>query len=242
MIGEDRLKLNERFIQIFELLEQRGDISANSRDGRGIGDFADRVLGNRGYGHIIRAFLNPDDKRVIDYKHIKKLCQVFGVSEQYMLYGMGSPFGMDLPISDSIVQANTLRPNILFTSVRAFAGNTIGTDGREDTEFYAIPGIAGGDFVSFPITGDSMEPVIKNGDIVICKKIESLMDIKEGEMYAVKNNGQLWIKYVKTITNNRGRIVRLRMISANFLEYDPFEEEVNEYTQLFKVTKRISSI
>ena len=63
MIREDRVKLNERFINVFQLLEERGDIVLNDRSGKGMGDFAKKILGNRAYGHIVRAFLNEDDKR-----------------------------------------------------------------------------------------------------------------------------------------------------------------------------------
>jgi len=68
MIRDDRIQLNNRFIHVFSLLEERGDIVLNDRNGKGMGDFADKILGNRAYGHIVRAFLNKEDKRVIDYR------------------------------------------------------------------------------------------------------------------------------------------------------------------------------
>jgi hypothetical protein len=242
MITDERLKMNERFVKVFEMLVDRGDIVMNDRDGRGIGDFAAKIIGNRGYGHIIRAFLNPNDKRVIDYHHIKSLCRHYGVNETYITKGTGTPFGMDLPTADIQVDANSIRPNIMFTSARAFAGDTIGAEVSEDMQYFGIPGIGGGEWVSFTIDGNSMDPIIKNGDIVICRKLESTNDIKENEIYAVKSNGKLWVKHVQPIHNQKRRVVRLRMISANYLEFDPFEEDVNEYTQLFKVVKRISVI
>ena len=87
-----------------------------------------------------------------------------------------------------------------------------------------------------------MNPVISDGDIVICREVSSLNDIKDNEIYAVKSNGALWVKHVQRIFNNRGRVQRLRLISANNLEFDPFEEEVNEYTRLYKLIRRISAI
>ncbi len=56
MIREDRILLNERFIKVFHLLEEKGVVVKNDRNGRGMGDFAEKVLGNRAYGHIIRAY------------------------------------------------------------------------------------------------------------------------------------------------------------------------------------------
>ena len=96
--------------------------------------------------------------------------------------------------------------------------------------------------VAFPIEGHSMEPVIINGDIVVCKEVSSLRDIKDNEIYAVKSNGTLWVKYVQLIQDPKGRITSLKLISANYLEHDPFEEEVNSYTRLYKVIRRISQM
>lgn len=245
MIREDRRKLNDRFIKVFKLLEERGEIVKNDRNGKGIGDFAEKILGNRAYGHIVRAYLNPRDKRCIDYRQARILCQEYGVNESYMLDGVGSPFGMDLPSRDRDEEVfSGGMGNILFTSTEAFAGTTIGADSftLEDNEFFSIPGLRGGGMVAFPINGNSMEPVIMNGDIVICREISSPQEIRDNKIYAVKNNGQLWVKYVQKFTDSRGRITQLKLISANHLEHEPFVEDINEYTRLYQVIRKISDI
>lgn len=244
MIREDRIQLNERFINVFNLLEERGDIVLNDRGGKGMGDFANKILGNRAYGHIVRAFLNTDDKRVIDYRHAKTLCKVYGVNENYLLEGNGTPFGFDLPKSNVSENNGQGIGNILFTSVSAFAGTSVEAGGfaNEEKEYFAIPGVAGGGLVAFPIDGNSMEPVIQDTDVVICKEISSLKEVRENEIYAIKNNGTLWVKYVQLVQNQKGRITKLKLISANYLEYDPFEEEVNTYTRLYKVIRKISAV
>ncbi|NUO01885.1 MAG: S24 family peptidase [Saprospiraceae bacterium] len=248
MISEDRRLLNERFLKVFSLLEERGDVVKNDRDGRGMGDFAEKILGNRAYGHIVRAFLNPKDKRCIDYHHARKLCQEFGVNEAYLLEGSGTPFGFDLP-KDKRAEAGAggkkSYGNILFTTVEAFAGTAIDPGGfaaREENEYFSIPGLAGGGLVAFPISGVSMEPVIQDGDIVICKELNSINEIKDNKIYAVKSNGSIWVKYVQRIANQKGRVTHLKMVSANHLEYDPFVEEVNEYTRLYQVVRRVSDL
>jgi len=87
-----------------------------------------------------------------------------------------------------------------------------------------------------------MDPVIRNQDIVVCKSIENLNDVRDNEIYAVRSNGNVWVKYVQKIMNNRGRTVRLKMISANYFDNDPFEEDVNETTRLYKVVRKISNV
>jgi len=244
MIKEDRIELNKRFIQAFKLLEDRGAIVKNDRSGRGVGDVADKVLGNKAYGHIVRAFLNPDSKRVIDYGQAKSFCRAYDINEAWLIYGIGNPFGFEAP-SDAFVNDRggvSNGGNILFTTIRAFAGSTLGAENQEDNTYFSIPGVSGPGLVAFQIEGNSMDPVIKHSDIVVCKSVENLNDIRDNEIYAVRSNGNVWVKYVQKIFNNRGRITRLKMISANYFDNDPFEEEVNETTRLYKVVRKVSNV
>ncbi|MBK8556147.1 MAG: helix-turn-helix transcriptional regulator [Lewinellaceae bacterium] len=244
MIKDDRIKLNERFIHAFKLLEDRGAIVKNDRGGKGVGDVAEKVLGNKAYGHIIRAFLNGDSKRVIDYGQAKSFCRSFSINEALLLHGIGNPFGFDAPGealgADKFYSAGD--GNILFTTVRAFAGSTLGAESSEDNTYFSIPGVSGAGLVAFQIEGGSMDPVIKHGDIVVCRSVENLNDIRDNEIYSVRSNGNVWVKYVQKVYNNRGRVVRLKMISANYFDHDPFEEEVNETTRLYKVVRKISNV
>jgi len=244
MIKEDRIELNKRFIQAFKLLEDRGAIVKNDRSGRGVGDVADKVLGNKAYGHIVRAFLNPDSKRVIDYGQAKSFCRAYDINEAWLIYGIGNPFGFEAP-SDAFVNDRggvSNGGNILFTTIRAFAGSTLGAENQEDNTYFSIPGVSGPGLVAFQIEGNSMDPVIKHSDIVVCKSVENLNDIRDNEIYAVRSNGNVWVKYVQKVFNNRGRITRLKMISANYFDNDPFEEEVNETTRLYKVVRKVSNV
>ncbi len=245
MIREDRIQLNKRFIKVFGLLEERGVIIKNDRNGKGMGDFAEKLLGNRAYGHIIRAYLNPDDKRCIDYRQARILCREFGVNENYLIDGEGTPFGFDLPeVAQQAPSGSGKIGNILFTTTEAFAGVAVDSNSfnREDLDFFTLPGLTGNGLVAFPINGNSMEPVIYDGDLVICREISGVGEIKDNKIYAVKNNGQLWVKYVQRIPNSKGRIAHLKLISANHLEYDPFVEEVNEYTRLYQVIRKVSDL
>jgi Peptidase S24-like len=247
MIKDDRIRLNDRFIRVFHDLEERGIIEKNDRSGKGIGDFAESILGNRAYGHIIRKFLDPNDKRVIDYNHARNLCREYSVSEMYMIDGIGEPFYNPLAQNPKVKDMSVMqnfggrRGNILYTTVQAFAGAAVdvGTYAPEDAQYFAMPDLKGDNYVAFDINGGSMEPVIMNGDIVIAQHLHSVNEIRDNDIYAVKNNGSVWIKYVQRIYN-RGRITHLKLVSANYLEHDPFIEEVNENTRLYKVIRRIS--
>jgi Peptidase S24-like len=246
MIKEDRVLLNERFVQVFNLLEDRGLIVKNDRSGKGVGDVADKVLGNKAYGHIIRAFLKADSKRVIDYGQAQAFARAYEINEAWLMHGVGNPFGFDESFGSGSTNfdsfPSTGEGNILFTTIRAFAGSTLGAESREDNSFFSIPGVSGPGLVAFQIDGSSMDPVIRNGDIVVCKSIENINDIRDNDIYAVKSSGNVWVKYVQRIHNSKGRLVRLKMISANYFDHDPFEEDVNESTRLFKVVRKICNV
>lgn len=242
MIKDDRIQLNDRFIKVFKMLEEQGTIVKNDRNGKGVGDVAEKVLGNKSYGHIIRAYLNNDNKRVIDYGQAKSFARSYDINETWLLYGIGNPFGFEAPQNSNASEGITEKGNILFTTIRAFAGSTLGAESQEDLSFFSIPGIKGSGLVAFQIDGNSMDPVIKNGDIVVCKVIDSVNDIRDNEIYAVKSSGSVWVKYVQRMHNSKGRVNKLKMISANYFDNDPFEEDVNETTRLYKVIRKISNV
>ena len=129
MIREDRVALNDRFVKVFKMLEDRGDIVKNDRHGRGVGDVAHKVLDKRTYGHIIRAYLDPNNKRVIDYSQARAFCRAYNVSESYMIEGIGHPFDANAPSSQAYetyqLGDGSKKGNIIFTTVEAFAGTTV---------------------------------------------------------------------------------------------------------------------
>lgn len=242
MISEDRKDLNERFCKAFSLLEDKGIIIKNDRGGKGIGDFAEKVLGNRAYGHIVRAYLNEDSERVISYSQARTFCREYGINDSWMLDGIGTPFGLDPKKVYEQAEPEAGAGNILYTTVEAFAGSAVDVGGfaSESSSFFSLPGLKGSGLVAFPVKGNSMEPVIQNGDVLVCQQVDKLDEINDNDIYAVKSSGSLWVKYVQKIKDARSRITRLKLISANHLEHEPFIEDVNEYTRLYKVIRKIS--
>lgn len=244
MIGNDRIELNNRFVEVFDALVDKGLVVKNDRNGRGMGDFADKILGNRGYGHIIRAFLNTNDKRCFDYKHIDKLCEVYNVNKDYMLYGIGRPFGKTAPRYNSEVSIpQGSNGNIMLTNVHAMANHGISAPTLEDNSVYfSIPDMPGSDLIAFKIEGNSMEPMIRMGDLIVCEPVANVENVKDNDICAVQNNGVVMVKYVQKIYNRRGRVTHLKLISENKLEHDPYTEEVNERTRIYRVMRLISNI
>ena len=252
--GQDRVALTNRFAEVYKLLQTRGEIQKNHTT-KSKAAFAEKLLGSKQYGHLLDKFLKQ--KRQIDYKHARILCNEYGVTEAYMFDGIGEPFSIERSTKKTekvqkTVTKNGLkslfippssRGNILFTNVRAFAGTAVdaGPSTDEGQYNFAVPGVQGDGLFAFHIEGNSMYPILNYGDLVICREIEHINDIRENEIYAIKNNGSVWVKYIQPIFKN-GIVRELKLISANYLENDPFVEEVNDFTRIYKVIRRISDM
>lgn len=238
MVETDRIELNQRFIRVYKLLEERGEIVRNHAQ-KSKSAFAERILGSKQYGHIVSQFLNG--KRHIDYKHARRLCSEYGISISYMIDGMGEPFDdYQIPQYQMDEVDDNASHRIMFTTVEAFAGTTIGAISPEQMSYFTLPNMRSNNLVAFNIKGNSMEPVINNSDIVICEPVERIDDIKDNKIYAVKHDGKLWVKYLKKMKNRDGEI-ELTLISANYLEHSPFIEVVDYNTRIYKVVRKISS-
>jgi len=233
-----RQELNKRFKEVYGLLVSRKEIIKSDRQ-KSKSAFAEQI-GTK--GHIIDLYLRGERK--ITYDQAKKLCSKYGVSETYMFQGEGQAF-------ESLEQSNTNKlaralgisfsPNILYTNMEAFAGNTVGVDLLEENEWFHIPGVSG-DLIAFNINGDSMAPTINTGDMVICKPLESNSEMVDGEVYAIVTNQSIWVKRVRKYYNPYQKWTHLQLISDNKEEYDPFYVELNEVQKLLKVKRRLTGL
>ncbi|TXF91221.1 S24 family peptidase [Neolewinella aurantiaca] len=240
MISPERLALNKRFVEAFENLIERRMIIPNDRNGRGIGDVAAVVLNNRGYGHIISAFLKEGDKRCINHEQAKRFCRKYHVNEDYVLHGRGSLLSPDQSDFPTLGDTN-VRTNVTLFSREAFASDQLDTDPsvREQQEHYRLPGLEGSNYVAFPVKGNSMEPLIRDKEIVVCEPLESPKDLQSDKIYAVASDGKVWIKFVQQLPDTKNAQNRLNLISANYIEHAPILHEANETTRFYKVVRCI---
>jgi hypothetical protein len=238
----ERIALNERFKVVFEELVKRSEIVKNNR-AKSMTAFA-KKLGTK--GHIINCYLNDADDRKITFDQAKKLCDNFGVSQDFIFKGKGKPFlnKKDLPSPDDKIAMILNIPfhhNILFTSVEAFSSNTISVEVLEDNQRFFIPGVDG-DLVAFNINGRSMEPTITSGDMVICSPVQQNSDVRDNQIYAIVTNSAVWVKRVYRQFDSKGKCTHLRLVSDNVEEFDPFVVDVLEIRKVLKVRKRLTGL
>ncbi len=228
----NRLEVNKRFIEVFHLLEQKGLIVRNDRS-KGLSMLAQKIYGNKQYGHNIGNVLKKE--RNITFEAVEKFCELFGINESYILKGEGQPFGK-----------KQSRGQICYLHDQAaVAGDSIGTATQDNSSnsYFSLPDLSGNDYLAFPVEGNSMEPRIYSGDLLICKPLESWSEVKDNEIYTVVINDRVFVKYIKKMyeKNDAGQQVvsKINLISANYLEHDPFIEDVTPNTKIYKVVKRL---
>ncbi|MEM9921615.1 MAG: S24 family peptidase [Bacteroidota bacterium] len=237
MENAKRKELNRRFKEVYQQLVERGEIVKNCRQ-KSKSAFAHKI-GTK--GHIIDLFLQS--KRTITYEQAKHLCAHYDISEAYMFQGIGTPFEKPrIPDPEkklAMALGINFSPNILFTNIEAFASNTVGVDLLEENESFHIPGLEG-DLVAFNINGESMSPTILAGDMVICTPLKEKHEMVDNDIYAVVANQSVWVKRVKRCLDKYGRWTHLKLISDNYLEYDPFIIELTEVRKLLRVKRRLT--
>lgn len=263
--------LNERFKIVFQRLVEKGEIVKSSRE-KGMSCFAEKIMGNKSYGHIVRACLKDNNTRTITYAQAKRLVQYYQVNRSYLFEGVGPVFSEEIEAteqdsgfsssdllvgspksdeqSDKVNKNNKSTPsleapyktNVVFSSLSAFASSTVDVSIHEDSERFYIPGMQG-QHVAFYIKGASMSPTIADGDMVICRALEQYERIIENEIYAIiTNSGNVMVKRVQKIMNRHRQIEAIKCISDNYLEHDPFTLSIQEVRKLLKVERKLTEV
>lgn len=230
--------LNDRFKYAIQCLEERGDLVPSSRD-KGISQFAELVLGNRKYGHLLTKFLAGE--RSFPIKRAQQFCDVYGVSYDFLMKGKGEPFvsskyELQQPEAEALPKAN-----ILFSSMEAFASTAVDVSVYEESETFYIPGMQG-EYIAFNIKGNSMNPTIADGDMVICRILEPHETVYDNEIYAVVMGNSVMVKRVQKIRGKNNEIVKFKLISDNYLEHDPFTILKSEVRRMLKVERRVTGL
>jgi transcriptional regulator with XRE-family HTH domain len=144
----------------------------------------------------------------------------------------------DVPLIDNYVPLtrDLLQKNVLIP-IKAQASYMVGWPAEYfENELITIdvPGISG-EARTFEVAGNSMWPIIMDGDYLACTKVERHQEIKEGVVYVIiSRESGILAKYVRLEKEG------LQMISANNLEYRPFIVSFDEVREIWEAKVKIS--
>jgi transcriptional regulator with XRE-family HTH domain len=223
--------VNQRFRDVFEVLEKNNKIKGKS-------DIAAK-LGT--YNHVINAILKGERNITIEQLH--KLCDIYSISANY-LFGISDDVftnGVsDVPTRLKNERSLLGRQNITLVPDRAMAGYAVTADTPQYlAEFpkFNIPNLEGS-LVAFEISGDSMMPTITNGDIVVCEALERGEPIRDNQVYVVVTDVVV-AKRIQQIKEG-SRLREMRLISDND-RYQPYTVTPEEVRQVLRVKCRLTS-
>jgi len=208
---------NIYFKRIFERLQAKNVIVRKHQHRLGKGEYNKRTFAQKLGTHtgVIPAILNGE--RGVTETIIQNLCQYFGINEAYIRMGEGSMFSTGL----TKPPPNFGKANIVFSAIHATAGVRFG-----------IPGLQGNLF-AFNVKGNSMEPILQEGDMVFCRQVENPRHLRKGEIYAVYAEGQVRVKYVKLERDEYE--ANLKLTSHNALEHPPIYVPANQGVKIYQV-------
>jgi len=237
---ESREALNERFKSAFKYLEDQGIIVRNSHS-KGLSAISDKIFGRRAHGHIILKYLN--DERLISFEAADKFCDAYQISKEFMFQGEGEISVQTKKTVSNLQDAveESLFARVLYTSVPALAGSSTSAGSAEQNSFIQLPGVQDKDLVAFSIQGNSMQPTLINGDIVIAKQMDIMDQVNEQDVYAVVTHEGVMVKRIKKMFKN-DKLVQLKLISDNYFDHDPFYVDIQQLKKIYKVVKRLSDI
>ena len=160
---------------------------------------------------------------------ISNLCRYFNVNEAFIRMGEGQMFLNEETTEPAFFGIN----NIVLSAVHATAGDHISDDAvvEQDVRF-GIPGLQGNLF-AFNVKGDSMEPILQDGDMVFCRHVENPKYLRNNEIYAVYAEGQVRIKYVEM--KHDAYEPQLKLVSHNDIEHPPIYVNANQGVKIYQV-------
>ena len=233
----DRRKLERNALLRSALgrLRTKGLVSAYKRDSGpetlalNYQRLAKAILG-KPHGHLIKAY--ESDYRAISEEALERLFALFPDVLRDM-----QPLSSRLPMGLKPIGAK-----VVYYNQPAYASQALELSlDPSEMQYFHLPNMTG-EFVAFPVEGNSMVPYLQSGDLVICKPLSNQDRIEDNEVYAIVAQSGLMVKRVQKIQNGKGRLLKYKLISDNYLEHDPFELELEEVRAMFRVVKRVTGI
>jgi transcriptional regulator with XRE-family HTH domain len=119
-------------------------------------------------------------------------------------------------------------------------------EGFADEEFISqqpviyLPNLPPGELTAFEIAGDSMEPNLLEGDILLTSRVISFSELRENRVYVFAGNNGLFVKRLFLSKNENSDIPQLHLHSDN-PEHRPFVLSVEQVQHVWKPERRITA-
>lgn len=193
---------------------------------------------------VVTAFRKNPDKDVNASTLQKILLAYPNLSSDWLLTGHGGMYknerasGQQLSeVNEETVKYVTLPKNIKYIPHPVTAGYNSGfADSDGEAKQIYIPGFEDKKgCVAFPVSKDSMLPLISSGDILVCRKLESADEIRYGEVYVIVNSDGPIVKRLM-----KGKDDDYLSLHSDNKIYDPYPVRKDEIQSIYFVLGFIS--
>lgn len=184
-------------------------------------DFAKKIgLSEQGFYDVLK-------KKSTKRSTVDKMAKALGIATE-LLYE-GNPEALD-------INSKTVTLNITYVPVQAQAGFFSGFSQDQTilTRFF-LPEMTDGNYFAFNITGDSMAPTIKSGDIVVCSKLENKDEIRPQTVHVIFDKTEGIVVKRLVIDGEK-----LRCISDN-KQYQEYSMNAKSVKDIYRVRRVITS-
>lgn len=169
-----------------------------------------------------------NEKNIISNTNASAYCKYFEVSLDWLIYGDTKT----KKHSESNIDMNCIYEETEFMKIPLYNSISAGYGSCESEfiEMIAVPGLRpnGTTYFAVKVKGDSMEPKIPNGSVIIIKKD---IQIENGEIGAFCLNEENLVKQKKLVKD------KLILHSFNFAYDDKMINEIDEFKEYGKVVK-----
>lgn len=175
-----------------------------------------------------------------DEVKIKKIATALGVTPRDLGYVSDEDEINPMPPRIVYVEKETRKNKIALVPVDAQAGYLTHYNEEQfirSLPMYDIPGITNGYFRMFTVAGDSMEPILKSKDIVVCEYVEHYGDIRNNDIYVIVTHDGILVKRLINNIENAGAIIA---ISEN-PSYSPIAIAAGDILEIWRYERHITN-
>lgn len=174
---------------------------------------------------------------------VKELFKLFQINPLWLFGESTRKFLPKTEVSPRVISLNEHgAENILMVNAKAAAGygQNIG-----DAAYYEqlpvftfpLPAYKNATFRSFQVKGDSMIPLVQDGDWVFAKAVADISAVKAGQVYIVVEADSIRLKQIELHTNQQ----QWSLVSLN-AEYPPVPIETENILELWEYHSKITTV
>lgn len=173
------------------------------------------------YHHV----LSPKRRESVSIEHLEALYKACNVNPLWVLNGTGSVFMVNNHISSGQTILCPYAANA--GKVEEYSQEWAGLAARVQ-----VPGVTQ-ESVAFRVEGDSMEPLLKSGDYLVCVKLRDPEQFRDNRVHVICTPNGIWVKELRRLPGAIALLSKNRAHKEVRLDVEQVKEV---YQPLCKIT------